>query len=91
MAWHVRWETFFSFYLPGWWWWGSSAETVPHYDPETPCVERRTTKKRCFWRRVVTWSVFVLAFPRSGRLPCHAPRRPRQVLADLGQILLGLS
>ena len=50
MAWYVRWETFF--YL-GWWWWGSSAETVPHHDPETPCVERRTTKK-VVWHRVVT-------------------------------------
>ena len=77
MAWHVRWETFFfCISLPGWWWWGSSSETVPHHDPETPCVERRTTQKKVVWRAACGHLVgFVLAFPSFRRLPCPCSDR----------------
>lgn len=69
---------FFCISLPGWWWWGSCAETVPHHDPETPCVERRTTQKSCLAGGV--WSLGQFC-------PC-VPKLWTASMPWLGQILL---
>ena len=85
MACAIGWETFF-FIFRG----GGGGEVLPRRCRimiPRPHVSNVEEQKKLSGKSCGHLVSFVLAFPRSGRLPFHAPSRPCQVLGRLGPLM----